>query len=696
MPPHHTVGVTYRIRRDDHAIPHVWADNVEALFEGQGYATAQDRMWQLEVDRRRATGTLAEITGHAGHSVGDAFARRARLAEYARAGFERLNEETRRMCEAHAQGVNNWLAANPEISGLRPAPFEGWECVSIFVIRHVTFSTWQMKLWNARVLAALGVDALPKFRREGTDTDVPVIVPPGVHAATGVLVDAGLFDAGVSAVGELEPLGLQMSGSNAWVVAGSRTRSGRPLIAGDPHRPFESPNVYYQIGLRCDDAGINAVGFSFPGVPGVPHFAQTDHVAWAVTNASADYQDLYVERLPSAHIDCRHETVRVHDRDPMEVECGITRHGPIVVGSSREGVGIALASPGLSEAGRSLNCLLPMLRAINLDELDAAHVDWVEPANNVVMASVNGDIGYRTTGWIPVRTPVNSWLPVPGWTDAHDRTGYVPDASLPRSRNPSAGAVVTTNQRVTTRDYPHYLGHDVYSPHRAERIWTRLGDRTDLDVDDLSAIHTDALSIAAQAWLHLLPGWDGSMQAASHHAALYAQARHEMVKTVTAGLPAALQRNPFVAWEPPATASPPAFRVSDAMDNWIAADDRTFLPDGQSWAEAMQLALVAAESIVGDQTWGDLHHFQAQQLGGQGRIDLGPVSGGIGCVMATIQLGGITTNALVGSTARYVWDLGDRTRSGWIVPLGVAEGATDQFELWRTGQLLPTTLSLDA
>ena len=681
--------VSYRICRDDYGIPHVSGDTVDDLFEGQGYATAQNRLWQLEVDRRRAMGTLAEVTGHAGHAVADAFARRARLADHARSGYERLNDETKRICEAHAHGVNVWLGANPEIEGLRPAPFEAWECVSTFVVRHVTFSTWQTKLWNARVLAALGPGALPKFRREGLGADVPVIVPSGVHAATGVLVEAGLFGPGLEALGELEPLGLQMSGSNAWVVAGSRTRSGRPLVAGDPHRPFESPNVYFQIGLRCDDAGIDAVGFSFPGVPGVPHFAQTKHVAWAVTNASADYQDLYVERLASAHTDSRVETVLVRGADPINVECGMTRHGPIVVGASRVGVGIALASAGLSEAGRSLRCILPMLRATNLDELDAAHFNWVEPANNVVMADVSGDIGYRTAGWIPVRTSVNSWLPVPGWTEIHDRSGYVPDALLPRERNPSVGAIVTTNQRVTARDYAHYLGHDVHSPHRAERIWARLGDRTDFDVADMAAIHTDTESIATQAWRTFLPRWDGSMNARSNDAALYAQARHELVKLVTAELPEALRSNPFAAWEPPATASPPAQRVSDAIDNWITADDRTFLPAGQSWTDAMQTAIDAARPIVGERVWGDIHHFQALRLGGRERVDLGPVDGGSDCVMATIQLGGITTNALVGSTARYVWDLADRSRSGWVVPMGAADGATDQFDSWRTGRLLP-------
>lgn len=218
----------------------------------------------------------------------------------------------------------------------------------------------------------------------------------------------------------------------------------------------------------------------------------------------------------------------------------------------------------------------------------------------------------------------------------------------------------------------------------------RLGERSDLDLADMAAIHLDTVSIAAQRWQDLLPGWDGSMSSDSIGAALYAQARHELVKTVTAQLPESLRsHNPFAEWEPPATASPPVQRVSDAMDNWIASDDRTFLPPGQTWRDAMGEAIETARPIVNGSSWGEIHHFQALRLGGRERIDLGPVGGGADCVMATIQLGGTTTNALVGSTARYVWDLADRTRSGWVVPMGVDDGATDQFDHWRSGRLLP-------
>jgi penicillin amidase len=183
------------------------------------------------------------------------------------------------------------------------------------------------------------------------------------------------------------------------------------------------------------------------------------------------------------------------------------------------------------------------------------------------------------------------------------------------------------------------------------------------------------------------------MSVDSPQAALYARAVHELVRQLVAGLPEALRSNPFARWEPPATAAPPEQRVAAALDGWIAADDRTFLPPGQTWADAARQALSAAAAEVDGRSWGDLHPFSPLVLGGAERLRLGPVAGGSHCVMATNQVGGVSTAALVGSTARYLWDLADRSRSGWVVPLGAhgehehAHGR-DQLEAWRTGRLL--------
>jgi penicillin G amidase len=693
------------IRRNAQGIPFVTSTDALGMFVGQGYATACDRLWHLDCDRRRALGTLASITGNRTHVITDSFARRARLADAARRGFELFDDETRAVCCAVVDGINRRLAEMPELSAPfqrldapRPELFEPWQTVAIFLVRHVTFATWQHKLWNARVLATMGPEAVQRFGREAPNATTPLIVPPDVWEANGLLHHANL-SAATEWSDELRPLGLGVNGSNAWVVHGSRTASGKPLIAGDPHRALEAPNVYYQIGLQATDEGIDAAGFSFPGVPGIGHFGQNSHAAWAVTNAMADYQDLFIEHLDAAVVDRRVEMVEVRGADPVEVECLITRHGPVVVGSSATGVGLALAATGLDLPGGSIRVALPQLRARNVDELDAALSRWVEPVNNFVLADDAGDIAYRTAGKVPVRHPVNVWLPVPGWTDAHDWQGVIPDSELPRSRNPDVGAIVTANQRITTADYPYVLGVHPAAGNRATRIWERLGDLRGVSVEEMAMIHSDDVSLPGERFAAYaggaLSGWDGSMSSGSREAALYTLARHGLAKRLTLLLPEALQHNPFQPWEPPATSSPADGCVADAMAAWIQSNDTWLLPQGETWEQWCAAALAEAVVELGDRTWADIHHLTPLQLGELTRLDLGPVSGAQDCVMATNDIVGVSTNALTGSTARYVWDLADRSNSAWAVPLGADEAESphqlDQAAAYVDGRLFPIT-----
>ncbi len=696
---------TIRIERDALGIPRVVASSLRDLYFGQGYATAEDRLWHLEWDRRRAHGRLAAVTGDPGHVIGDAFARRARLGDVAAAGYAALSGEDRLALDAHAEGINaalrtahaeGRLGRELEELGIEMAPWDPADAVAVFQIRHVLFATWQTKLFRARLLAALGPHAVTRFNREGSAGDTPLIVPSGVRGAVGALHEAGLLQqpAGDAALDALQPLGMQLSGSNCWVVHGRRTTSGLPIVAGDPHRAYEVPNVYYQVRLSCPSEGIEAAGFSFPGVPGIQHFGQTDRLAWGVTNAMADYQDLYVERLDRAILDTRHEVVEVAGAEPVEVECLLSRHGPIIIGDRAAGVGVALASTGLTEPDGSLRALVPLLRAGTVEEADRALASWTEPLNNWVLADGDGTIGYRTTGRIPIRTDINAWLPVPGWVDDHDWRGTIADGDLPRQRNPDNGAIVTANHRIAGHDLPLRLGTDYYGPSRAQRIWDRLGERDRFDAASLGATCGDVVSVAGRRVATMvdhpvLSGWDGAMTIDSAAAALYATARSELVGLVVDRLPAALRTNPFARWEPPATALPLAQRVDQALDGWIAAGDTTVLELAAhptvSWPTLLAEAVARGEASLAERfgpdpagwRWGELHavtplHPLRRRLGEAVRPSTGPIAGGSGCVMATNQLDGITSNALTGSVARYVWDLADPAASGWIVPLGAA------------------------
>ncbi|MGY6500303.1 MAG: penicillin acylase family protein [Acidimicrobiales bacterium] len=701
------------IERDRHGIPRIRASSIGDLFVGQGVATATDRLGQMEWDRRRGLGRIAELHGSAANVVTDSVHRRLRLADHARAGYDQLDDQTRAVLDAFVAGVNAAAASVPTPRqlasvGVTAEPWEPWTPVLIFLVRHVNFATWQTKLWKARVLAALGPDAVTRFGREGRQGITPLIVPSGAVAALDEIADAGLDDATTaSIVDELVPLGLGESGSNGWAVHGSRTASGSPLVAGDPHRALEMPNVYYQVHLV--GPGIDASGLSFVGVPGIQHFAQTDAVAWGVTNAMGDYQDLFIERLPDAVVDRRVERIDVRNGDPVSVECLMTERGPVVVGGSDHGIGLSLATTGFDRPGGSLATILPFLRARSVEDLDRAMAAWVEPANNFVFADTGGRVAYRTAGSIPQRHPLNQHLPVPAWDDTFTWRGTIEFDDLPSERD--APTVVTANQRITAGAIGEAIAADYALPSRAVRIRARLDQVGDSGhcVEDQRLIQTDDVwlgGLALARRLHVtglapeLADWDGRLSASSETAALVVLTFGHLVRRVAAELPAPLRTNPFAAWEPPATTYPVETRVAEGLAALLDGGGDELVP-GLRWVDHLGDAIAAARAEPAAH-WGDLHRLTPSfgLRGADADLDTAltitspPLGGGRDCVWATTQLDGIFTNTYVGPTARYVWDLADRSASRWIVPLGASgepgdPHVDDQLAAWSSGELIP-------
>ncbi len=348
------------------------------------------------------------------------------------------------------------------------------------------------------------------------------------------------------------------AGSNSWAVHGSRTASGMPLLAGDPHRALDVPNAYYQNHVSCPE--FDVIGLSFPGVPGFSHFGHNQHVAWCITHGMADAQDLYAEHfdaggeryqtedgwMPPAR---RTETIQVLGADPVELEITETRHGPIVVGNPRDGTALALRST-LTEPGfRGFAPFLPMLGARSVAELDATMRDWVDPINSMVMADREGHIGFLFRGQVPIRSDAAAWLPVPGWDGAHEWAGDIPFDELPRSRDPESGYLVTANNPVADDTYPHHLSIDFDEPNRAFRIAERLEQLPAATVADMAAVHHDLVSLTALAYtarlgalrasspleraaLHELAEWDGRMAADRAAPSIFAVWREQTVATV--------------------------------------------------------------------------------------------------------------------------------------------------------------------
>ena len=673
------------IFRDTWGIPHLRADSPSDLSFLQGFNAAADRSWQIEMERWRSEGRTAEHLGADGLDW-DRFARRVRLDDTARRCFGNLDADTRRWCAAYVDGVNRGLESGrrdaPEFraTDTAPAAWEPWTPLGVFLVHHILFGTFPNKLWREHVAATLGDDAVDLFSIEA-----PV-----------------------------------WAGSNAWAAAGSLTASGSPLIAGDPHRLLELPGVYQQVRLACPE--FDAVGLAFPGVPGVQHFGHTGSAAWAVTNAMADYQDLFREQLRdddgvmSALGPNGWEPVHTHHQEemlvrgsaPETVEVIETARGPVIAGGA-DGGALSLRTPARAAGSLGFEALLPLLRSRSAADVEAALDAWVEPVNCVLVADSTGDVRELVAGKVPARNRLNRVRPVPGWSADHQWTGAW--EKLPRSHVPELA--VNANDRDSGGG--DQLGLEFAPAHRARRIRHLLEERgPGLDAGSMQRIHVDthlgswpvlrallqepvALSAAAGALRERLLLWDGHMDGDSSDAGVFAAWRSALVL--------ALARTPkLLPLAEPHAHSPlfgpwlfAASRVGFALETLIADGPAAGVDVAGAAREALEEVAAAAPAA----TWGSSHTvLPLHALDDHEPRELAPtvpvtkLSGDTGCVLSTESLPGVTDRSFRGPVARYVWDLADRAASRWIVPFGAAGHPDDphfasQLPLWAEGKLIP-------
>ncbi|MGV4986899.1 penicillin acylase family protein [Streptomyces sp. NRAIS4] len=700
--------MTIETYRDAWGIPHLRASSALELARAQGRVTALDRAWQLEVERHRSQGTSASFLG-AGALSWDVLARRARLDDTARRCFaelERRDAETADWVRAYVDGVNEGLPAGarraPEFArtALTPAPWQPWTPLGIWLAAHILFAGFPAKLWREQAIRHLGPEAVGLFAADGPGT----------------------------------------AGSNGWLVSGARTATGQALIAGDPHRFIEDPGVYQQVRLSCPE--FDVVGLAVPGVPGIAHFGHTGTVAWAITNAMADYQDLYRERLRRTgagvealgpdgvwHRATRHtETVEIAGEPPAGIEVIETARGPVIAGGPEgleagvfgrergpapeaefahdpqtaegEAEALALRYPPRVTADLGFSALLPLLRARTVQDVDRALDAWAEPVNVVQAADTRGGTLHRVAGRVPLRAEANRRHPVPAWRPGHDWHGWhtMPYASL------ADGIAVMANQRGLATP----LGVEFAPPHRADRIRALLDARTAWTAEGMPAIHTDTHLASAAPLLDRLAALDGltpeaarlrdrllawnrRMDADSGDAAAYAAVRGAVVRRLAAhpvfaplteppAYPEVLQ--PWLALVP---------RIGHALEHLLRAEE-LYGVDRPATVRAA-LEEVAAGPPAG--TWSDTHRLAPWRAlpGPEGDQEPG-LAGDHDCVLCTSAVPGLTDRAARGPAARYVWDLADREGSRWVVPLG-ADGVPgtphhrDQLPLWLKGELAP-------
>ncbi|MFE6620466.1 penicillin acylase family protein [Streptomyces sp. NPDC057740] len=694
--------MTGEIFRDAWGIPHLRADDARQLARVQGRVTALDRAWQLEVERHRSQGTSASFLG-AEALPWDRFVRRARLDDTARRCFAELegrDPETAEWVRAYADGVNEGLAEGagrtPEFTrtGLAPGRWEPWTPLGVWLGIHILFAGFPAKLWREQVVRHLGADAVALFATDGPAT----------------------------------------SGSNGWLVSGERTVTGRPIIAGDPHRFIEEPGVYQQIHLSCPE--FDVVGLAVPGIPGIAHFGHTGTVAWAITNAMADYQDLYRERLrrTGAGVEAlgpdgvwrraaRHtEVVEVAGEEPVEVEVIETERGPVVIGGPEglpdlqegfseglsEGFGgaeridgadgtegseeppvpldddpplaITLRYPPRVTSDLGFSALLPLLRARRVADVDRAVDLWAEPVNVVQAADTEGGLLHRVAGTVPVRAEANRVRLVPAWEPGHDWRG--------RHETPRGGLTDGVAAMANQRGLAAPLGVEFAPPHRADRITALLGEKERWSAADMPAIHMDTQLASAAPLLDMLAAldgltpeadrvrrtllaWDRRMDASSAAAAVYAAVRAAVVRGLAA--------HPAFA----ALSVPPAYpevllpwlallpRVGFALEHLLRTEELYGIDRAGTLRAAVE-EVAARSTAAGHGTWGDTHRLAPWRALPDPSYDGPGLSGDHDCVLCTSTVPGLTDLSARGPAARYVWDLADREASLWVVPLGAS------------------------
>jgi penicillin G amidase len=449
--------------------PHIRAANLEDALFAQGYVTAQDRLWQMDALRRFAAGDLAEILGPT-LLDSDKESRRLRMRRMAEAAYVRLPAGDRAAFAAYARGVNAFITSHLdnlplEFSLLRYQP-RPWSAIdSILICLHMfrtLTTTFRTELIKNNMLV------------DGESAKVNFLFPP-------------------RAGWETQP------GSNAWVISGAHTASGKPLLSNDMHLEYSIPGIWYLAHLQTPD--MNVAGVSLPGAPGIT-VGHNERIAWGITNLQFDVQDLYIEKFDDRtgryvfrgqieQAQAERELIRVKGQRPVEVVNFVTRHGPIMVaeGNQRLALKWVVAEPGVVQYP-----ILDIDRAQNWQQFTTALRRWGGPGSNFVYADVDGNIGYQAAGKLPKRHGYAGDVPVDGSSGNFEWDGLIPFEELPSAYNPAGGIIATSNQNTFPANFPYPVNGNFAPPDRSTQVHALLSARNGWRAEDLLAIQKDVYS----------------------------------------------------------------------------------------------------------------------------------------------------------------------------------------------------------
>ena len=771
------------VLRDEYGVAHVYADNAHDLFMAQGFVHAQDRFWEMDFRRHVTSGRTAELFGPDQVET-DIYLRTMGWRRVAEQEYDLLDEETQQYMDAYSAGVNSWIDDNQGLSaslehGLLNITaddytVEPWAPAdSLAWLKAMAWDlggNLQEETTRAHLLAN-GLDqeqieelypAYPTQQHAPiTDTDEHNGTDPEADLSPAPDLPEESLDTLEELAGAhkdipdlLGPSSSTDLGSNSWVVSGEHTDTGAPLLTNDPHLGASMPSTWHQMGLHCteltEECPFDVSGFSFSGLPGVV-IGQNESMAWGFTNLNPDVMDLYLEQVEGDHyvvdgeerpLEIIEDTIAVSGGDDVDITIRSTHHGPILsdteAGKDLSEIGqnpaegddapyaVSLRWTAL-QPGRTADAIFALNRSRDWDDFRHAASLFEVPAQNLIYADNEGNIGYQAPGFVPVRGEGDGRWPAPGWDSDYDwEDEYLPFDELPSVLNPESGVIVTANQSVVDEDYEHFLTTDWDYGYRSQRINDLLSETIaegPVSVEDMERIlmdsqHGAAVDITpylldvnvdgttAEAQSELAD-WDHFDEPDSAGAAFYnATWRHL--------LPLLFDELGEIPMD---SSSRGMYLVTQLLED----------PDSPWWegqevggrdevlAAAMDRAAEELTELLGDTPadwrWGDLHTLTAthESFGTSGigpvewLFNRGPVesSGGSSIVNATGWQASEGYDITTVPSMRMVVDMDDRDSSTWIHLTGNSGHAfhpnyDDQLDLWAEGESLPWAVTENA
>ncbi|MBI4853297.1 MAG: penicillin acylase family protein [Acidobacteria bacterium] len=546
-------GVSQEVRviRDKWGVPYVTAKNINDLAFAQGYVTAQDRLWQMDLLRRAAKGELSAVLGAGDKNSTlevDKLHRSLGLKRTVEKDLPKLPKQLQQMLSSYSQGVNAYIESHKDklplefnLLGYKPDLWQPIDSLVVGKLMAISLTgTWKFDLMRAEMREKLDPKVYKMFFDESSQFNQPVFdlnlvkndpladKNEKVETKTASTSNNLLLNQSLPKLPKIEPeLFAQvqeknqtlsdlilssneaMIGSNNWVVSGKLTDTGKPLLANDPHQGLSLPAIWYQVHLRAIDGSYAAAGVSIIGAPGIV-IGHNDYIAWGATNVMADVQDVYVEEFDQSNptrylvgsewrdaevikdkIQVR-ESILSSKTSAVDHDIVITRHGPIV--SSVKGQKLALRWAGVDAPSEFL-LTFSLNQARNWDEFCSALKNAAVPLINYVYADKEGNIGYYAVGRIPIRATGNGSLPYDGRTEDGEWKGYIPFEELPHLYNPENGYIATANQKLVSEKYPYTIANDWAPPYRGHRIYQLLSEKNKFTFEDMHNFQADVYAI---------------------------------------------------------------------------------------------------------------------------------------------------------------------------------------------------------